>query len=123
MEVAEGEQVSMTCIVRANPKVHSVTWSKNVSYLIYEKRKILHKMWYIRISKGERLLGSSRLETTTTVSSGTSVLHLADLERGDSGEYSCVAENLVGRGRSNKLRVDVKCECLSKQVVDRYTFD
>ncbi len=37
-------------------------------------------------------------------------LSLTGLKRGDGGNYTCVAENLVGAGESNPLEIRVKCE-------------
>jgi hypothetical protein len=64
------------------------------------------------------LVGST--DTRTDLSSGTSSLRLKDLARSDTGNYSCLAENLVGSAGSNALRLAVKCEgrhpCCRKHV-------
>lgn len=83
--------MELRCLVEANPGAHSVVWRKDGSELI-------------------RSAEIQQLSHGGGNGNGGSILRLDRARRGDAGNYSCVAENLVGEGRSDDVELRVKRE-------------
>ena len=94
--VTEGDNVTLSCNASGNP-VPTISWSRDGSLVSSGDQRI-------RFEAGNRLL------TITNVN------------RTDSGEYLCVADNSEGNDTSNAITLDVKCKCTSSvQTRSRHT--
>ena len=85
--VTEGNNVTLSCNASGNP-VPTITWTRNGSVLTSSVP---------RISFGEE---SKELKITS-------------INRADSGEYRCVANNSEGNVTSDAATLDVQCEYTS----------
>ena len=85
--VTEGDNVTLSCNASGNP-VPTITWTRNGSVLTSS---------VVRIS-----FGAESRELTIT-----------GINRADSGEYRCVANNSEGNVTSNAATLNVQCEYTS----------
>ncbi|XP_050294680.1 hemicentin-1 isoform X2 [Anthonomus grandis grandis] len=81
-DIKEGDDVYFECNIRANPKAHKLSWFHN-NVEIYQN-----------VTGGVILSDQS--------------LVLQNVVRSTSGEYTCVATNLEGKGTSNSVKLVVK---------------
>jgi len=79
--IREGDNVQIKCQVSANPLPHTIEW--------------LHGEELLEVVEGGNIVMTEDL------------LILSEVKREDSGQYSCLATNQVGRGPSNQLTLDV----------------
>ena len=85
--VIEGQNVNLFCNASGNP-VPTITWTRNGSVLTSS---------VLRISFGEE----------------SKDLKITSINRADSGEYRCVANNSEGNVTSDAATLDVQCEYTS----------
>ena len=85
--VTEGDNVTLSCNASGNP-VPTITWTRNGSVLTSS---------VVRIS-----FGAESRELTIT-----------GINRADSGEYRCLANNSEGNVTSNAATLNVQCEYTS----------
>ena len=83
--ITEKESVALSCNATGNP-VPTISWTKD----------------------GSPISSNSRI----SLSSDNKQLTITNVNRTDSGEYRCVANNKLGNDTSNAAEVDVKCECI-----------
>ena len=86
-QVIEGQNVNLFCNASGNP-VPTITWTRNGSVLTSSVAKIS--------------FGAQSRELTIT-----------SINRADSGEYRCVANNSEGNVTSDAATLDVQCEYTS----------
>ena len=85
--VIEGQNVTLSCNASGNP-VPTITWTRNSSVLTSSVPRIS--------------FGAESRELTIT-----------SINRADSGEYRCVANNSEGNVTSDAATLDVQCEYTS----------
>ncbi|XP_059086826.1 uncharacterized protein LOC131883381 [Tigriopus californicus] len=91
VELNENDNLEMKCVIDANPKAHVVHWRKDG----------------IALNGGPGLTMRNVMMESERQSS--SILLLEDVQADKTtGNYTCVGENLLGRGSSNPLEVRVK---------------
>ncbi|MPC40531.1 Nephrin [Portunus trituberculatus] len=80
--IKEGDDVYFECSIKANPRATMVSWSHNSNELVHN------------VSAGVIISNQS--------------LVMQRVARAQAGHYACHARNVVGRGISNTLTLDVK---------------
>lgn len=138
VELNENDSLELKCVIDANPKAHAIHWRKDVSRFLsileghpssYDLRPscCAHEIWVPRIRKSIFRAPISSLSQGIALNGGpgltmrnvmmeserqsSSILLLEDVQADKTtGNYTCVGENLLGRGSSNPLEVRVKCK-------------
>lgn len=91
VELNENDSLELKCVIDANPKAHAIHWRKDG----------------IALNGGPGLTMRNVMMESERQSS--SILLLEDVQADKTtGNYTCVGENLLGRGSSNPLEVRVK---------------
>ena len=85
--VTEGDNVTLSCNASGNP-VPSISWTRNGSLLNSSVPRI-------------------------SFEAGNRQLTITNVNRADSGEYRCVADNSEGNDTSNATTLDVQCKYTS----------
>ena len=85
--VTEGDNVTLSCNASGNP-VPTISWTRDGSL----------------VSSGDQRIGFE---------AGNRQLTITNVNRADSGEYLCVADNSEGNDTSNATTLDVKCKYTS----------
>ena len=94
--VTEGDNVTLSCNASGNP-VPTISWTRDGSL----------------VSSGHQRI---------SFEAGNRLLTITNVNRTDSGEYLCVADNSEGNDTSNAITLDVKCKCTSSvQTRSRHT--
>ena len=85
--VIEGDNVTLSCNASGNP-VPTISWTRDGSL----------------VSSGDQRI---------SFEAGNRQLTITNVNRADSGEYLCVADNSEGNDTSNATTLDVKCKYTS----------
>ena len=85
--VIEGDNVTLSCNASGNP-VPTISWTRDRSL----------------VSSGDQRI---------SFEAGNRQLTITNVNRTDSGEYLCVADNSEGNDTSNAITLDVKCKYTS----------
>ena len=94
--VTEGDNVTLSCNASGNP-VPTISWTRDGSL----------------VSSGDQRI---------SFEAGNRQLTITNVNRADSGEYLCVADNSEGNDTSNAITLDVKCKYTSSvQTQSGYT--
>ena len=94
--VTEGDNVTLSCNASGNP-VPTISWTRDESL----------------VSSGDQRI---------SFEAGNRQLTITNVNRTDSGQYLCVADNSEGNDTSNAITLDVKCKCTSSvQTRSRHT--
>ena len=86
--LAEGNDVYLDCLIKANPAAYKVVWMHN------------------GLKVNQRYSPRSRIK----ILSGGKNLVIQGVRRAHGGNYTCSAYNVEGEHTSNPVRLVVKCE-------------
>ena len=102
--IKEGDDVYFECRILSYPPARKVTWMQNVS------ESVLPTMpdftYWVLFFQNDVIKPSRHHGVLISNLS----LVIQNVRLADAGMYSCVAENAVGEGESNKIELKIKCE-------------
>ena len=104
-QIKEGDDVYFECRISAYPQAKKVIWTKNVSIFYTLKKSYRFKNLIFQ----NDIIKPSRHQHHGVIISNLSLV-IQNVRLADAGMYSCVAENEVGQGQSNKIELKIKCK-------------
>ena len=106
--IKEGDDVYFECRILSYPPARKVTWMQNVSESVLPTIPDFTN-WIFLFFQNDVIKPSRHHGVLISNLS----LVIQNVRLADAGMYSCVAENAVGEGESNKIELKIKCELFS----------
>ena len=100
--IEEGKDVYFECKIQANPDVYKISWTHNVSNILF--------CFYCKLQtlshQGKRIEERSSGEESGLIISGKSLV-LQGVKRQQAGNYTCIVSNLEGDAESNSVILQI----------------